>query len=80
VDSGGRTTHQFNHIRQAAPMRPDGTAHWRHLAYTIEPSVCGGDAVLCQITLTTCSLLRQHIRPASLSVLEMPVRNGGAVC
>jgi len=21
----------------------------------IEPSVCGGDAVLCQITLTTCT-------------------------
>jgi len=30
-----------------------GHAHWRHLANTIEPSVCGGDAVLCQITLTT---------------------------
>jgi len=29
-------------------------AHWRHLANTIEPSVCGGDAVLCQVTLTTC--------------------------
>ena len=29
-------------------------AHWRHLANTIEPPVCGGDAVLCQITLTTC--------------------------
>jgi len=29
-------------------------AHWRHLANTIEPSVCGGDAVLCHITLTTC--------------------------
>ena len=29
-------------------------AHWRLLANTIEPSVCGGDAVLCQITLTTC--------------------------
>ena len=27
-------------------------AHWRHLANTIEPSGC--DAVLCQITLTTC--------------------------
>ena len=22
--------------------------------YEIEPSICGGDAVLCQITLTTC--------------------------
>jgi len=29
-------------------------SHWRHLAYTTEPSVCGSDAALCQITLTTC--------------------------
>ena len=29
--------------------------HWRHMANTTEPSVCGGDAALCQITLTTCS-------------------------
>ena len=28
--------------------------HWRHLANTSEPSVCGGDAALCQITLATC--------------------------
>ena len=28
--------------------------HWRHLANTIEPSVCDCDAALCQITLTTC--------------------------
>jgi len=30
------------------------SAHWRHLANTIPLSVCGGDAALCQITLTTC--------------------------
>jgi len=30
-------------------------AHWRHLANTTEPSVCGRDAVLCQTTLTTCN-------------------------
>ena len=30
-------------------------AHWRNLANTIDPSVCGGDAALCQITLTTYS-------------------------
>jgi len=33
-------------------------AHWRHLVNTIEPSMCGGgggDAALCQITLTACS-------------------------
>jgi len=29
-------------------------ARWRHLANTIELSVCGSDAALCQITLTTC--------------------------
>ena len=29
-------------------------AHWRYLANTTEPSMCGGDAALCQITLTTC--------------------------
>jgi len=29
-------------------------AHWRHSANTTEPSVCGGDAALCQIALTTC--------------------------
>ena len=29
-------------------------AHWHHLANTIDPPVCGGDAASCQITLTTC--------------------------
>jgi len=29
-------------------------AHWRHLKNTTEPSMCGGDAALCQITLTIC--------------------------
>jgi len=29
-------------------------AHWSHLLNTIEPSMCGGDAALCQVTLTTC--------------------------
>jgi len=29
-------------------------AHWRRLANTTERSVCGGDAVLYQITLITC--------------------------
>jgi len=34
-----------------------GRAHWCHLANMTEPSVCGGDAVLCQITLTTSYVL-----------------------
>ena len=41
----------FARWRQCAHM---GGHIWRHLPNTIEPSVCGGDAVLCQITLTTC--------------------------
>jgi len=50
----GRRKHKFNRIRQVAPLCPPMWAHWRHLPNTTEPSVCGGDAVLCQITLTTC--------------------------
>jgi len=33
-----------------------GSAHWLHMVYTIEPSLCGGGVALCQITLTTCSI------------------------
>jgi len=29
-------------------------AHWCHLANATEPSMCGSDAALCQITLTNC--------------------------
>jgi len=46
--------HKFNRICQVTPMCTPLWAHWRHLANTIEPSVCGGDAVLCKITLTAC--------------------------
>ena len=28
-------------------------AHWRHLANTTEPTICGSDVALCRITLTT---------------------------
>ena len=31
-------------------------AHWRHLANMAEPSVCGGDAALCHITLTIVTM------------------------
>jgi len=51
---GGTNVHSFNHIRQVAPMYPHRRAHWHYLMNTIQLSVCGGDAVLCQITLTTC--------------------------
>jgi len=36
----------------------DGSAHWRHLVNTTKQSVCGGDAVLRQITLATSLLWR----------------------
>jgi len=48
----GRRKHKFNCICHVAPMCPHGRAYWRHLANTIEPPVCGGAAVLRQITLT----------------------------
>jgi len=44
----GRRKHKFSRIRQVAPMYPHGRARWRHLTNTTEPSVFGGDAVLCQ--------------------------------
>ena len=56
----GGKKHKFNGIRQVASMCHHvmthwcGMAHWRQLANTIEPSVCGGDATLCQIALITC--------------------------
>jgi len=31
-------------------------SQWRHVANTIKRSVRGGNAALCQITLTTCSV------------------------
>ena len=39
--------HNFNRIRQVAPMCSHRRTDRRHLANTPVPSVCGGDAVLC---------------------------------
>jgi len=50
----GRRKHKRNRIRQDAPICPHWRTHWRHLANTTESCFCGGDAALCQITLTTC--------------------------
>jgi len=41
----------FTRWRQCAHV---GGHIWHHLANTIEPPVCGGNAVLCKIILTTC--------------------------
>jgi len=50
----GRRKHKFNRIRQMAPMCPHSRVHLCHLANTIEQFVNGGNAALCQITLTAC--------------------------
>jgi len=52
-----------------------GGADWRHLANTIEQSVCGGNATCCQITLPTC--LRDSGRRW---VVAGDVRQSAAVC
>jgi len=31
-----------------------GDAYWYYLLSTTEPSICGGDAAFCQVTLATC--------------------------
>jgi len=43
-------------------------AHWRHLENTSEPSICGGNASFCQITLTTCYNLFQTWLQWSIAV------------
>ena len=41
-------------LTRVGPRNDVGDAHWRQLANTTEPAVCGGDAALCQVTRTTC--------------------------
>ena len=54
----GRRKHKFNRFRQVAPICSHGSMGsicplmGGHIVNTIEPSVCGSDAALCQITLT----------------------------
>jgi len=48
----GRRKNKFNHICQVAPICPHWMTYCSHLVNTIEPSICGGDAVFCRITLT----------------------------
>jgi len=40
-------------VPKEACVTLDAGAYLRHLANTIEPSMRGGDAALCQVTLTT---------------------------
>jgi len=47
----------------------DGSAHWRHMANTIEPSMCGGAAALCQVTLTICSNFRHNCVITNIQLL-----------
>ena len=47
---------QFEMLSRMGPGNHvlDWSAHCRHLANMIEPSMCSGVAALCQISLTTC--------------------------
>ena len=45
---------QLSKVQNRYGADADGGAYWRRLANAIETSVCGGDAALCQITVTTC--------------------------
>ena len=79
----GRRKDKINRIRQVAPMCPHGRVRWRHLANTIEPSVCCVDAALCQVTLTTCSswhwCWRAGIKGATSSI-KSPVVDEERMC
>ena len=63
---------QFGTLSRVGPGNHvlDGGAQWRHLANMTEPSVCGSDAALCQITLTTCSTDCQTAKVKSKSMFH----------
>jgi len=67
----------YFYAEESGTPAPYMGAHWHHLANTIEPSVCGGDAVLCQITLTTCSYHSCYQEPglALILILHCSERN-----
>jgi len=67
----GQTKHIFNGIRPVAPMCSHVRAHWRNLANTTKPSICGGDADLCQITLTTSVSVRVYSLCLAASVKKI---------
>jgi len=71
----GWSKHKFSRIYQVVPMCLRWRVHWRHLANTIEPSVCCGDTAWCQITLTTCFFTaRCSSASAVLGVVILSVR------
>jgi len=46
MDSGGLKEAQVQSYSPGGANVPKWEAHWRHLANTIEPSICISDAVL----------------------------------
>jgi len=66
--------HKFIRIHQVAPVCPQWRAHWRHLANTIEPSVCDSHAALCQITLTTCYNTNNTLWCVFCEIYSLPSR------
>ena len=63
----------YFYVESGTPTRYMG-AHWRHLANTIEPSICGGNAVLCRITLTTLTRAQQKLRWATVATIDMGLK------
>ena len=57
----------YFYAEEGGTPTPDIVATWRILFPTYI-TYCGGDAVLCQITLTTCSLCRIPHSACSLDV------------
>ena len=66
VNSDGPKKAQVQSYSPGGANVPHGRAYWCHLANMIEPSICGSDAVLCQTTLTTCSLYNWHMAYSEL--------------
>ena len=52
----------------------DGRVHGHNLANTIEPSMSGGDATLCQITLTTCLNTVTDVQHANMTYADACLR------
>jgi len=56
----GQRQHKFSCICHVAPMCQRGRAHWHHVVNTIEPSICGGNVVICQTYFDRLLLAALH--------------------
>ena len=61
MHSGGPKEAQVQSYLPGGANVPFMWAYWRHLADRIEPSICGGDAVLCQGQTVVDATLTEEI-------------------